>query len=136
MNALADLVAARRPVLFDGGMGTLLQTRGLEGGDCGELWNVDRPDIIRAIHEEYAASGADILTTNTFGGTGPRLAMHGVGERVAELSEAGAELASTVANARGCLVAGDIGPTGSCWRRSGPWNLRRRAESSWNSSTV
>lgn len=112
MNRLSELLVGRGPVLFDGGMGTLLQQRGLDGGACGELWNVDRPETIAAIHEEYAAAGAAILTTNTFGGTRPRLEMQGVGDRVVELSEAAARIASEVARRHGALVAGGLGPTG------------------------
>ncbi len=98
--------------LFDGGMGTLLQDRGLEGGDPGELWNVENPEAIRSAHEEYAAAGATILTTNTFGGTRPRLDMHGIGDRCHELNAAAARVARSVADAHNILVAGDLGPTG------------------------
>jgi len=98
--------------LFDGGMGTLLQDRGLEGGDAGELWNVDHADAVGAAHQEYADAGATILTTNTFGGTRPRLDLHGLGDRVHELNAAAALVARTVADAHGLLVAGDLGPTG------------------------
>ena len=89
---LADLAAAG-PVLVDGGMGTLLQDNGLDDGGSGELWNVERPDVVLDAHRAYAAAGARILTTNTFGGTRPRLDMHGLGDRVHELNEAGARLA-------------------------------------------
>jgi 5-methyltetrahydrofolate--homocysteine methyltransferase len=112
MNRLAELLAGRDLVLFDGGMGTLLQERGLEGGEPGELWNVERPDVIRHVHDEYASAGATILTTNTFGGTRPRLELHGLGDRVHELNQAAAELARAVGNEHGALVAGDLGPTG------------------------
>ena len=89
-----------------------LQERGLEGGGPGELWNVEHPDIIRKIHTEYAEAGARVLTTNTFGGTEPRLAMHGLGDRVHELNEAAASIAHEVAQQHGVFVAGDLGPTG------------------------
>jgi 5-methyltetrahydrofolate--homocysteine methyltransferase len=112
VNRLARLLEGRDIVLFDGGMGTLLQDRGLDDGGAGELWNVERPGDIRAIHEEYASAGASILTTNTFGGTRPRLEMHGLGDRVHELNQAAAQLASSVSNEHGALVAGDLGPTG------------------------
>jgi 5-methyltetrahydrofolate--homocysteine methyltransferase len=112
VNRLAKLLAGRELAMFDGGMGTLLQDRGLEEGRAGELWNVDEPEKVRAIHEEYAAAGATILTTNTFGGTRPRLAMHGLGDRVIELNRAAASLARSVADEHGILVAGDLGPTG------------------------
>jgi len=112
VNRLADLLETGGPVLFDGGMGTLLQDLGLADGGAGELWNVDRPDAIRQVHEEYAAAGAKVLTTNTFGGTRPRLQMHGLEDRVHELNQAAAAIAREVADAHGILVAGDLGPTG------------------------
>ncbi len=115
-NRLSALITQRfgdvSPIIMDGAMGTLLQDRGLVDGAAGELWNVDRPEDVRACHEEYARAGARILTTNTFGGTRPRLDMHGLGDRVHELSRAGAALAREVAEQHGVLVAGDIGPTG------------------------
>ena len=111
MSALTVL-AQQGAVVLDGGMGTLLQDLGLDDGGSGELWNVDRPDAIRDAHRSYAEAGAQILTTNTFGGTRPRLDMHGLGDRVDELNEAAARLAREVADEHGILVAGDLGPTG------------------------
>lgn len=113
MNRLTTLLGGRTgPVLVDGGMGTLLQDRGLDDGGAGELWNVDRPEAVRECHEAYARAGARILTTNTFGGTRPRLQMHGLEDRVHELNEAAAAIARSVADEFGVLVAGDLGPTG------------------------
>ena len=108
-------------------MGTLLQDRGLEGGMPGELWNVENPDAVRAAHEEYAAAGATVLTTNTFGGTRPRLDLHGLGDRVHELNAAAARLAREVADAHGLLVAGDLGPTGELLEPLGTPDRGRRA---------
>ena len=105
-------LAADGPVLLDGGMGTLLQDLGLADGGSGELWNVERPDAVRGAHRAYADAGARVLTTNTFGGTRPRLDMHGLGDRVHELNQAGARLARDVAEEHGALVAGGLGPTG------------------------
>jgi 5-methyltetrahydrofolate--homocysteine methyltransferase len=93
-------------------MGTLLQDRGLSDGGAGELWNAERPGVIRECHEQYARAGARVLTTNTFGGTRPRLQMHGLEDRVHELNKAAAEIATEVADEHGILVAGDVGPTG------------------------
>jgi 5-methyltetrahydrofolate--homocysteine methyltransferase len=112
VNRLTALLGTDSAVLVDGGMGTLLQDNGLTDGGAGELWNVDRPEIIRGCHEAYAAAGARILTTNTFGGSRPRLQMHGLEDRVHELNQAAAALARAVADAHGILVAGDLGPTG------------------------
>jgi 5-methyltetrahydrofolate--homocysteine methyltransferase len=112
VNRLAALLGAERPVLFDGGMGTLLQDAGLEAGAPGELWNLENQDAVRAAHAAYAEAGARILTTNTFGGTRPRLDMHGLGDRLAEVNRNAARLARSVADEHGLLVAGDLGPTG------------------------
>jgi 5-methyltetrahydrofolate--homocysteine methyltransferase len=115
VNRLRTLLGDTRehvPVLLDGGLGTLLQDHGLDDGGSGELWNLERPEVVAGIHEAYAEAGARILTTNTFGGTRPRLAMHGLEDRVHELNRAGAGLATGVARRYGVLVAGDLGPTG------------------------
>ncbi len=112
MNRLRDLLGTDETVLLDGGMGTLLQESGLDDGGAGELWNVERSDVISGIHAAYAEAGATILTTNTFGGTRPRLAMHGLEDRVHELNRAGAAIATEVARRHGVLVAGGLGPTG------------------------
>jgi methionine synthase I (cobalamin-dependent) len=110
-NRLSALLAGR-PAVVDGGYGWLLQERGLPPGEVAELWNAENPSAIEGLHEEYACAGASILTTNTFGGTRPRLEMSSLGERCAELNEAGAQIARTVADRHGALVAGDVGPTG------------------------
>jgi len=112
MNRLRELLGTDGPVLVDGGMGTLLQERGLEDGGAGELWNVERPEVVRAAHAAYAEAGARILTTNTFGGTAPRLQMHDLRDRLHELNSAAARIAGEVAREYGALVAGDLGPTG------------------------
>ena len=112
MNRIAALLGADRPILLDGGMGTLLQDSGLQDGAPGELWNLENPDALRAAHAAYAQAGARLLTTNTFGGTRPRLDMHGLGDRVGDVNRTAAQLARSVADEHGLLVAGDLGPTG------------------------
>jgi 5-methyltetrahydrofolate--homocysteine methyltransferase len=112
MSRLVALLSVDRPVLLDGGMGTLLQDRGLEDGAPGELWNLENPDAVRAAHAAYAEAGSQVLTTNTFGGTRPRLDMHGLGDRLAEVNSSAARIARSVADEHGILVAGDLGPTG------------------------
>jgi 5-methyltetrahydrofolate--homocysteine methyltransferase len=112
VNRLAALLGAQRPVLLDGAMGTLLQDMGLEDGAPGELWNLQNRDAVRKAHAAYADAGARVLTTNTFGGTRPRLGMHGLGDRVDEVNRTAAQIARSVADERGLLVAGDLGPTG------------------------
>jgi 5-methyltetrahydrofolate--homocysteine methyltransferase len=104
--------ALRRGVLVcDGGTGTELQSLGLTPGACGEAWNVEEPDRVRRVHQAYLAAGADLLTTNTFGGTPLALATRGLADRAAEVNRAGAGLAREVAGER-AFVLGDVGPFG------------------------
>ncbi|MBN2305502.1 MAG: betaine--homocysteine S-methyltransferase [Anaerolineae bacterium] len=113
-TTLHTLLESGQPVIADGAMGTMLFARGLERGECPELWNVDRPADVRAIHEAYIAAGAQIVLTNTFGGSRARLDAHGVGDRTAELNTAAAQVARAAADAvdQPVVVAGSMGPTG------------------------
>jgi 5-methyltetrahydrofolate--homocysteine methyltransferase len=100
-------------LISDGAMGTMLQGKGLTDGGAPELWNVENPTAIEEVLEEYAAAGANLITTNTFGGTRGRLQMHGLEDRLFELNKAGAEIARKVADRHpGCFVMGDVGPSG------------------------
>lgn len=114
MDKLIAFLSERPFVLGDGAMGTMLQEAGLESGGAPELWNVERPEVIRGIYRGYADAGSQVITTNTFGGTSYRLGRDNMSGRVRELNVAGAWLAREVADAAGrpVLVAGDIGPTG------------------------
>jgi methionine synthase I (cobalamin-dependent) len=114
MRASSRLLENKPVLLADGAMGTSLFARGLETGGSPELWNVERPDQVRAVHQGFVDAGSDIILTNSFGANRRRLALHGAEHRVAELNLAAARLARKVADAAGrpVLVAGDIGPTG------------------------
>jgi 5-methyltetrahydrofolate--homocysteine methyltransferase len=105
-----DLVKTRT-VLFDGALGTELMARGLAQGAAPETWNFERPEVVKEIHAAYFAAGADIVSTNSFGGTPIKLAAHGLEERARELNCAAARLARAAAPA-GRYVAGSMGPTG------------------------
>jgi 5-methyltetrahydrofolate--homocysteine methyltransferase len=109
---LFDRLDRGEVVLGDGAMGTLLQTRGIEPGGAAELWNVEHAETILAVHTEYAEAGARLVTTNTFGGTRARLALHGLQDRVHELNLAGTRIARDVADMFDGWVLGDVGPTG------------------------
>ena len=111
-TTLRDLISAQGCALFDGAMGTMLQGAGLEAGESGERWNLDRADAVAEIHRSYSAAGAVLVTTNTFGASAPRLAAVGLEDRVAEVNAAAVRIARTVADEFGALVAGDVGPTG------------------------
>lgn len=109
-----ELISGTQPILLDGAMGTMLFSSGLESGGAPELWNVEAPEKIKAVHEAYIAVGSQLILTNTFGGTPMRLQMHNLDGRAEELNRAGAELAGQVAEDadRAVVVAGSIGPSG------------------------
>lgn len=112
MSAIYEALA-KGILISDGAMGTMLQGKGLTDGGAPELWNVENPSAIEEVLESYAAAGANLITTNTFGGTRGRLQMHGLEERLFELNKAGAEIARKVADRHsGCFVMGDVGPSG------------------------
>ena len=105
-------------VLGDGAMGTMLQQMGLTTGGAPELWNVERPDVIKQIYQGYVDAGSQIIETNTFGGTRYRLKLHNLQDRVHELNYAGAALAREVAG-DDVFVAGSMGPTGELMQPMG-----------------
>lgn len=104
----------QRTLLFDGAMGTQLIAAGYRSQECPEEWNVSNADVVAGIHRAYFAAGSDIVQTNTFGGTQPKLAHYRCGERVEELNLAAAQLATAVRDevAPDGLVAGEISATG------------------------
>ena len=114
MNRWQTLLERGGHALADGAMGTMLFDQGLESGGAPELWNLEHPDRVAAIHRGYLEAGSGLILTNTFGGNRFRLALHGLEARVGELNRAGAELARQSAQALGdqAVVAGDIGPSG------------------------
>lgn len=111
---LARMLAERDWILADGATGTNLFNMGLQSGDAPELWNVERPDDIRALYRGPVGAGSDLFLTNTFGGNASRLKLHHAQNRVRELNRAGAEIAREIADASGrdVVVAGSVGPTG------------------------
>lgn len=116
-------------LISDGAMGTMLQSKGLTDGGAPELWNVENPEAIEEVLEQYAAAGANLITTNTFGGTRGRLQMHGLEDRLYELNKAGAALARKVADRHpGCFVMGDVGPSGELMEPMGSMTLESAKE--------
>lgn len=120
-SSLAELLAKNDVLLADGATGTNYFALGLSAGHPPELWNVEHPDRVKAVHQSFVDAGADIILTNSFGGTAQRLKLHRAEGRVEELAEIAARLASEVADAasRPVVVAGSVGPTGELFEPLG-----------------
>jgi 5-methyltetrahydrofolate--homocysteine methyltransferase len=111
MSKFSTFLKEKKTLVADGATGTMLQKAGLEPGIAPERWNLENLDAVRALHRSYIDAGADMVLTNTFGGTAIRLKREGLDARAAAISRAAAQLASEVAG-DDALVVGDIGPTG------------------------
>jgi homocysteine S-methyltransferase len=102
---------SRRVLVADGAMGTMLYSRGVFINRCFDELNVSQPDLVRQIHQEYVKAGAEILETNTFGASRPRLGAFGLSEKLRDINLAGVRLAREAAK-DGPFVAGAVGPLG------------------------
>ena len=111
-----------RVLLMDGATGTMLLGRGLLPQACIDAANLDQPAVVRALHEEYIAAGADIIETNTFGANRIRLARYGLEGRVRDVNFAAVRLARGAREIQGqpVFIAGSIGPTGQRLAPDGP----------------
>ena len=120
-TSLAELLATGRVLLADGATGTNYFAMGLTSGEPPEFWNTDHPDRVVGLHRQFIAAGADIVLTNSFGGTAQRLKLHNAQDRVFEISKLAAELARQAADEvdRPVVVAGSVGPTGELFEPLG-----------------
>jgi methionine synthase I (cobalamin-dependent)/5,10-methylenetetrahydrofolate reductase len=99
------------PLLLDGAMGSLLYERGVLHTRSYDELNTAQPELVRKVHEDYVAAGADVIETNTFGANRIALARHGLADQIQAINRAGIELARSAAGDR-AYVAGAVGPTG------------------------
>ncbi|HSW28013.1 MAG TPA: bifunctional homocysteine S-methyltransferase/methylenetetrahydrofolate reductase [Longimicrobiales bacterium] len=121
---MRELIGDGRVHVFDGAMGTLLYGRGVFVNVCYDELNLSRPELVRQIHAEYVAAGAEILETNTFGANPVKLSSYGLDERTEEINRQAVALAREAA--RGIArVCGAIGPLGI---RIEPWGPTGRDE--------
>ena len=97
--------------IFDGATGTMLQAAGLKPGECPELVNLERPEMIKAVHRAYVEAGATIVETNTFGATRIKLEHYGCSDKVREINIAAVKAAKEAVEGK-AKIAGSMGPTG------------------------
>jgi 5-methyltetrahydrofolate--homocysteine methyltransferase len=110
-NRITDILSSGKTLVSDGAWGTFLQAKGLKAGDCPELWNVEHPDAVYEIARSYIEAGADMIETNSFGGSSIKLAHYNLEKRAFELNEAAALISRRAAGVDR-FVLGSIGPTG------------------------
>jgi homocysteine S-methyltransferase len=102
---------ARRVLVADGAMGTMLYAKGVFINRCYDELNLSSPGLVKEVHQEYVKAGAEVLETNTFGANRMRLAAHGLVERLSAINQAGVRLARE-AGGEQAFVAGSVGPLG------------------------
>ncbi|MCW8850593.1 MAG: homocysteine S-methyltransferase family protein [Melioribacteraceae bacterium] len=111
MASILEAIKKRQVLVSDGAWGTFLHQRGLEPGECPELWNVTHREDVLAIAKSYIDSGSDMVLTNSFGGSPSKLKHYGLDDRTFELNKAAAEISREAAG-NDKFVLGSIGPTG------------------------
>jgi 5-methyltetrahydrofolate--homocysteine methyltransferase len=135
MSRLLQAMKSGRVLLMDGAMGTELQRAGLKPGECGESWNLSRPEEVRAIHRAYAESGAEVLLTNTFQADEIALARHGRAEDQLAIRAKALWLARSVSGPDRFVLA-DVGPVVTLprYREFGDRNVVKRTVASVGNS--
>ena len=118
MNSWKSWLEKKRVLIADGGWGTEFVQKGLGPGEAPEAWNLNRRDDVYAVASSYVQAGADIILTNTFGGTRMKLAKAGLESKTGDINHLGAEISKQAA-ANWTLVFGSIGPTGEFMRPLG-----------------
>jgi 5-methyltetrahydrofolate--homocysteine methyltransferase len=111
MGSILALLKNKKVLVSDGAWGTFLHQRGLLPGECPELWNRTHHSDVFAIAKSYIDAGADMILTNSFGGSPSKLKHYGLQNQAAELNEAAAMISREAAG-RDHLVLGSMGPTG------------------------
>lgn len=124
---ILERLASGDILIADGATGTMLQIAGLPTGMPGEVWVLERPEEIKALHRAYLDAGSQIVLAATFGATRARLKAAGLDARVDEINRRAAELAREVAG-DDRYVGGDVGPTGEMMPPLGPLTYENARE--------
>ena len=110
-SSFRDLLKGKGPIIFDGAMGTSLQSAGLPVGTPPEKWNLTHPQKVRDIHTSYVETGADVIETNTFGANRVKLEKYKLAGMIKKINGEGVKIARQ-ASSSSCLVGASVGPLG------------------------
>ena len=127
MKNFRDLLDTDGVYVFDGAVGTRLYDKGIYINRSYDELNLVNPDLVREVHEEYVAAGADIIETNSFGATRHKLQPYGLESKIREINAAAARIAREAAGER-VFVAGAIGPLGIRIEPYGPTSFDEAKE--------
>ncbi|MCA1794172.1 MAG: homocysteine S-methyltransferase family protein [Desulfobacteraceae bacterium] len=114
----------RHGLLLDGGMGSILISHGLAGNEAAESWNIRHSEIIRQIHADYIAAGAEVVTANTYGASLYKLEKMGVAEDFERINREGIQLAKAACGPDQ-YVAGAMGAMGDMLAPAGPVSFEK-----------
>ena len=130
MRDLLDRIKGGEVLVGDGAMGTMLMREGLNIGECPERINLEKPEILERIARLYLDAGADIIQTNTFGGSPLKLAQYSLEDKTEEINTAAVRAINRVAGAGSYLSACRCPPNSTGRRSAGrsgfPWRYRGR----------
>jgi 5-methyltetrahydrofolate--homocysteine methyltransferase len=105
VHNLIDRIEGGEVLVGDGAMGTMLMREGLKAGECPEMINIEKPQILEKIARLYFEAGADIIQTNTFGGSPLKLAQYSLEDKTEEINTAAASAARRGAGSGACISA-------------------------------
>ncbi|MHA2245009.1 MAG: homocysteine S-methyltransferase family protein [Candidatus Hodarchaeales archaeon] len=106
-----SLLQEKETLLFDGALGTELIRRGIQLGDVPDKWNLDKPEVIKEIFQNYYTAGSDMVQTATFRANGVALKNYGISNLLEEINKRSGEILRSVCPPNKCVI-GDIGPSG------------------------
>lgn len=111
MQTIAEKIKAGKVLVSDGAWGTFLQQMGMKPGESPESWNLEHPEKVLKIAQSYIDAGADMVETNSFGGTKYKLSSYGLDDKVFEINKAAATISRKAAGPDKHVI-GSVGPTG------------------------
>ncbi len=111
MDRIKSKIQKGKILVGDGGWGTLLIKSGMKSGECPEMWNIEHPDVVSSIAAAYKEAGADLISTNSFGGNRIKLKAYGLENEAKRLNRQSAYLTRKAIGEQHHVLA-SIGPSG------------------------